>query len=123
MTGRSEPISTRNAAHYSWGEHCDGWHLVRSAGLSVIQERMPAGTSEVRHRHGAARQFFYVLAGDLTLELGGATTVVPAGHGCEVAPGIAHQVFNRSDALVDFLVISQPPAQGDRIVVATDAGR
>ena len=107
-------ISTQNAVHYRWGENCDGWHLVRAPGLSVIQERMPAGTAEVRHRHGTARQFFYVLAGELTLELDGVATTVPAGHGREVAPGIAHQVLNKSGAAVDFLVISQPPAHGDR---------
>lgn len=30
------------------------------------------------------------------------------------APGIAHQVLNRSGGVVEFLVISQPPAQADR---------
>ena len=109
-------ISTQNAVHYLWGENCEGWHLVRAAGLSVIQERMPAGTAEVRHWHRAARQFFYVLAGELTMKLDGVTMAVPAGHGCEVAPGIAHQVLNRSGGAVDFLVISEPPAQGDRVM-------
>jgi hypothetical protein len=36
-----KPISTGTAPHYAWGAKCDGWHLVRSADLSVIQERMP----------------------------------------------------------------------------------
>ena len=116
MTNPAWPVSTQNAVHYLWGEDCEGWHLVRSMGLSVIQERMPAGTAEVRHRHGTARQFFYVLAGELTLELDGVTTAVAAGSGCEVAPGVAHQVLNTSGAAVDFLVISQPPAQGDRVI-------
>ena len=116
MTNPGGLVSPQNASHYTWGEQCDGWHLVRASGLSVIQERMPAGTAEVRHRHGSARQFFYVLAGELTLEVDGVTTPVPAGHGCEVAPGVAHQVLNNSDAAVEFLVISQPPAQGDRVL-------
>lgn len=114
MTDSAGVVSTQTAVHYGWGENCEGWHLVRAAGLSVIQERMPPGAAEVRHRHGTARQFFYVLAGELTLERDGVTTTVPAGHGCEVAPGVAHQVLNKSAATVDFLVISQPPAQGDR---------
>ena len=97
-----------------WGDGCDGWHLVASEGLSVIEERMPPGAAEVRHRHRTARQFFFVLSGALTLEIEGATVVVPAGSGCEVMPGEAHQVFNRGNDAASFLVISQPPAQGDR---------
>jgi len=37
-----EPVSTRNGEHYIWGDVCDGWHLARAAGLSVIEERMPS---------------------------------------------------------------------------------
>ena len=114
MRTNPRPVSIESARHYTWGAGCDGWHLVAAEGLSVIEERMPAGTAEVRHRHGAARQFFFVLSGELTLDIGGVTVDVPAGTGCEVSPGETHQVFNRSGAVVEFLVISQPPAQGDR---------
>jgi quercetin dioxygenase-like cupin family protein len=62
---RMKPISIGTAQHYTWGGKCDGWHLVRSADLSVIQERMPPGTVKVGHRHERARQFFYVLEGAL----------------------------------------------------------
>jgi hypothetical protein len=37
--------STENAENYKWGNNCDGWHLLKSDSLSVIQERMPAGTT------------------------------------------------------------------------------
>ncbi|PKF76460.1 cupin domain-containing protein, partial [Vibrio sp. vnigr-6D03] len=33
-------ISRENAEHYVWGERCDGWHLVKSTSLSVIQEKV-----------------------------------------------------------------------------------
>ena len=36
--------SIKNAEHYQWGNACDGWHLLKSETLSVIQEKMPAGT-------------------------------------------------------------------------------
>jgi mannose-6-phosphate isomerase-like protein (cupin superfamily) len=110
----SDPISRATAEHYTWGTQCDGWHLVRTTGLSVIQERMPPGTREVRHRHARSRQFFFVLAGELTLEVAGALHVLPAGSGLEIAPGAAHQALNRSQAPVEFLVVSQPPSHGDR---------
>lgn len=108
-------ISTDTAERYTWGQGCDGWHLVRTAELSVIEERMPPGTSEVRHYHVRARQFFYVLEGELTMEVEGAVHTLRAGEGVEIAPGQAHQAFNRSGAAVRFLVTSQPPSHGDRV--------
>lgn len=112
------PTSIASAEHYSWGAQCDGWHLVRAEGLSVIQERMPPGTTEERHRHARARQFFYVLAGRLTLEVEGTRHVLDAGTGLEIVPGDAHQALNESDLQVEFLVISQPKSHGDREAAA-----
>jgi mannose-6-phosphate isomerase-like protein (cupin superfamily) len=114
MSDSPGPISTQNAPYYTWGAGCDGWHLVRSAALSVIQERMPAGAAEVRHRHAVARQFFYVLAGELSLEIDGVVVTITSGRGCEVAPGCPHQARNAGGGAVEFLVVSQPPAQADR---------
>jgi mannose-6-phosphate isomerase-like protein (cupin superfamily) len=108
-------ISISNAEHYNWGSACDGWHLVKTPGLSVIQERMPAGTAETRHTHQQSRQFFYVLAGTLTMEVDGAVTVLGAGVGLEIPPQIPHQARNESELDVEFLVISQPTTRGDRI--------
>ena len=111
----TEPIDIGRAPHYAWGERCDGWHLVRADGLSVIEERMPQGTREVRHRHARARQFFYVLRGRLAIEVEGAVHALAAGEGLEVPPGAAHEVRNDGDAPAEFLVVSQPPGQGDRV--------
>jgi uncharacterized cupin superfamily protein len=110
-----ESISAANAEHYTWGEVCDGWHLVRAAGLSVIEERMPAGSTEQRHWHQRARQFFYVLEGELTMAFDDRTVTLPLRHGIEIAPEIPHQARNSSDAETRFLVISQPPSHGDRL--------
>lgn len=108
------PISTATAEHYTWGDVCDGWHLVRATGLSVIEERMPPGAAEMRHRHAGARQLFYVLSGTLTLEVDGTEHVLEPRTGLEVLPGLAHQALNRGGRPVEFLVISQPPSHGDR---------
>jgi quercetin dioxygenase-like cupin family protein len=108
------PVSTENAEHYMWREVCDGWHLVSDANLSVIEERMPPGSQEQRHSHARARQFFYVLQGELTMELAGRRHSLTAGVGLEIAPGEPHQAMNKSEGEVRFLVISQPASQGDR---------
>lgn len=114
-----KPVSAANAEHYLWGHNCDGWHLLRLPELSIIEENMPAGTAEKHHHHVRARQFFYVLAGELTMEIKREEFVLRAGEGIEIAPGQAHQAINRSAAATRFLVISQPPAHGDREEQAT----
>ena len=103
-------VSKATADHYTWGGDCDGWHLVRAPGLS-----MPPDRAEVRHHHTRARQFFFVLVGRLTIEAGGVIHDVSAGEGLEMPPLVPHQAINRSSADVEFLVISEPPAQGDRV--------
>jgi mannose-6-phosphate isomerase-like protein (cupin superfamily) len=112
-------VSTAGAEHYTWGgpagTDCDGWHLVRTPELSVIEEAMPPGTSETRHHHTRARQFFYVIEGELTLEIERTHVVLRAGKGAEIAPGEAHQAINRSGSVTRFLVTSQPPSHGDRV--------
>ena len=107
-------ISKATAEHYVWGDHCDGWHLVKNAQLSVIQERMPAGTAEVRHFHHHAQQFFYVLAGEAVMEVDGRLMTLTAGEGIWIPAGTAHQMKNASGDEVHFLVVSQPPSHGDR---------
>jgi len=115
------PIHAAAAPHYTWGGACDGWRLVESPDLSVIQERMPPGTSEVRHRHRRARQFFYVLRGRLAVECANLSHVVGPDAGLEIPPLAAHRVFNDSGEVVEFLVVSQPPSQGDREPVDEEA--
>lgn len=110
-------VSSANAEHYTWGQQCDGWHLARTAELSVIQERMPPTAFEVRHRHIHTRQFFFVLSGTLTIEIAGTVVTLAPLQGLEIVPGEVHQVFNRSAEDVVFLVVSQPSSHGDRVIV------
>ena len=68
-----------SAEHYRWGDVCDGWRLLERPDLSVIQERISPGAGEVRHFHTRARQLFFVLHGELQLELNGEVFGVAAG--------------------------------------------
>ena len=107
-------IGVTNAEHYSWGHGCDGWHLVNTPGLSIIQERIPPGEGETRHRHRHARQFFFVLSGQARFELGDTTLELGPNDGVEVAPGTPHRILNPGSTELSFLVISQPHSHGDR---------
>jgi mannose-6-phosphate isomerase-like protein (cupin superfamily) len=108
-------VNRDNAEHYRWGMDSDGWHLVKDADLSVIEECMPPGAAEVRHHHERAQQFFYILSGEVLMEVEGETMLLGAGHGIRIMPGVRHQVRNPSTGEVRFLVVSQPPSHGDRI--------
>ena len=108
-------VSRENAEHYRWGKDCDAWYLVNDDALSVIEELMPPGAAEIRHRHQRAQQFFFILTGEVLMEIEGETTLVPAGSGIRVLPGARHQIRNPSSRPVRLLVISHPPSHGDRM--------
>jgi mannose-6-phosphate isomerase-like protein (cupin superfamily) len=108
----------KTARHYSWGDGCDGWYLLESAEMTIIQERMPAGTAEKKHRHAKSRQFFYVLSGIATMVHDGVTTTLNPRDGLEIAPGVAHQISNRETIPLEITVTSQPPSHGDRVDLA-----
>ena len=109
------PISATNAEHYTWGDACDAWYLVRTPTLNIIEELMPPGTSETPHHHTQAHQFFYVLAGELTLTVDDEAHTLNPHQGLEILPDQIHQAINRSSAAVRFLVTSYPPSHNDRI--------
>ena len=109
-----KPISKDNAEHYTWGGNCDGWFLLKSDDVHVIQERMPAGAAEIAHFHRKARQLFYVLRGELTMKFDSAATKIAAGQSLVIEPTTVHQAVNESGEDVEFLVVSCPPSHGDR---------
>lgn len=126
-------VSTLNADHYYWGDGADGWHLVKSRALSVIQERLPVGGGEVLHKHHQAEQFFYVLLGCLSINvftdenLGGQqagaaqqTIELLAGEGVHIPAGVYHQISNTGEQDVHFLVVSTPPSHGDKQLPASE---
>lgn len=114
MSAQISAASALNSEHYVWGEGCDGWHLLKHADLSVIQERVPPGSGETRHFHSRARQFFFIIRGSATLEFSGQSVTFSAGEGVHVPPGVEHRFVNQSTEDVVFLVISSPSTRGDR---------
>lgn len=111
------PVSADDTNHYAWGEICDGWHLLQRDDLSVIQERVPPGGTEVMHYHQTARQFFFILEGQGTMVFGDQHVSLKAKQGLEIPPAVPHQFRNDTEDDVHFLVISMPASHGDRIEV------
>jgi mannose-6-phosphate isomerase-like protein (cupin superfamily) len=113
-------ININNAEHYTWGEDCDGWHLLKRDDLSIIQERVPPGRFEIKHLHTKARQFFYILSGEATMISGNQSVHLRASEAIEILPGAVHQFRNDSNEDVVFLVISSPKSHGDRENIIED---
>jgi len=115
--------SKQVAEHYIWGVGCDGWRLADEPDRSIIHERMPPGTQEMRHYHERAKQYFFVLSGTAVIEINGVDIHLSAHEGVSVSPGTPHCIRNDSQADTEFLVISQPNTKGDRIRVEAIAPR
>ncbi|MEH6306233.1 cupin domain-containing protein [Olivibacter sp. CPCC 100613] len=104
-----------NSQHYRWGHNCDGWHLVESDALSIIQEIMPPDRSEKLHYHEYAQQFFYILKGTASFEIDGEIFEVTENTGFHVFPKQKHRILNKTNSQLEFIVTSQPKSHEDRI--------
>jgi mannose-6-phosphate isomerase-like protein (cupin superfamily) len=110
-------LNLQTAEHYTWGDNCDGWHLVKSPSLSVIRERMPGGSAEKRHYHSRAQQLFYILSGTAQFEVAGEIFLLNDGESLHIMPREKHRIMNKGEADLHFLVISEPHSDGDRIEI------
>ena len=110
-------VNTKNSRHYLWGNKSEGWHLLESEELSVIEEQVPPSEKERRHFHQHAQQFFYVLSGVAQISVNDMVHEILPGNGIHVPAGVPHQLVNKGRDNLRFLVVSQPKSHGDRIDV------
>lgn len=115
------PISTTNAVEYSWGDRCKAWFLLKNPKLTVIEEEMPPGTSELLHFHHQAQQLFYTLDGEAIIDIGAESVDLKPAQSIHVAPGVPHRIRNAGAGILRFLVISEPESHGDKELVIVPA--
>lgn len=111
------PISTQNAPHFIWGNQCecDGWWLKNTGKFTVISESMPPNSTEKKHYHNITEQFFYCLSGELSIQVGKQEYTLLEHDGLGIAAAQEHKVHNKSNKIVQFLVISSPNLHEDRV--------
>lgn len=80
-------IKAGNNNHYLWG---NGWRLLDSENVSIIQEIVPPQRSEIKHFHTNAGQFFYILSGKAAMIFEGKKIVLNKGEGLEIPPPECH---------------------------------
>jgi mannose-6-phosphate isomerase-like protein (cupin superfamily) len=88
--------------------------MVTKADLNVQLERMPLATYDLLHVHDNTRQFYFILEGKATIDVGANVIELEAGSGIEIAPGTPHQMRNDSTQDLEFLVVSSGPPRRDR---------
>ena len=110
-------INTLTSPKYSWGENCESFVLLNTKSLSVKNEIMPHGTEEKLHYHNDAQQFFYILKGVATFYMEGETVTVNVSEGIHVKAKQKHYISNLSLNPLEFLVISEPSTNEDRITL------
>jgi mannose-6-phosphate isomerase-like protein (cupin superfamily) len=110
-------IDAKSALHYTWGNNCDSWKLVDDKTISVKLEKMPANSSEKTHFHFGSQQFFYVLKGIASFDVENEKYRVKESEGIQIFPKEKHKIYNESNAEIEFLVISNPPADNDRVEI------
>lgn len=108
-------IDKQKATHYTWGENCDSWVLADTKGLSIKHEKMPKDTKEKLHFHSKATQFFFVLKGAATFYQDNKKEIIGPQQGLLVQPRTQHYIANETTEPIEFLVISQPGTDNDRI--------
>jgi mannose-6-phosphate isomerase-like protein (cupin superfamily) len=110
-------IDKQTAEHYTWGNNCDSWVLANTEGLSMKQESMPPDTKEQLHFHNHAQQFFFILKGSATFYVEVERIIVPEQKGLLINPKTKHFIANETLEQLEFLVISQPSTNKDRITI------
>jgi mannose-6-phosphate isomerase-like protein (cupin superfamily) len=110
-------IDKQIAEHYTWGNNCDSWILANTEELSIKQESMPPDTKEQLHFHNYAQQFFFILKGSATFYIEDEKIIVLEQKGLLINPKTKHFIANETHEQLDFLVISQPSTNKDRITI------
>jgi mannose-6-phosphate isomerase-like protein (cupin superfamily) len=112
--------NTQIAEHFNWGADCDGWFLVNNANISILQEKMPPGTTEKKHYHKKSWQFFYILSGTALMEIDNKQHQLNTGDGIQIPAQAPHKITNHAKEDLVFLVISSPNHKSDRVNIEND---
>ena len=76
---------------------------------------MPPDTTEVKHYHQKAQQFFFILKGEAEFEIDNKIVKVSSGEGLQIEAGRSHKIMNNTEVDLEFILCSQPSATNDRI--------
>jgi uncharacterized cupin superfamily protein len=75
---------------------------------AIFHQTLPPRSGPPLHRHSREDEWFYVLDGEITVEIDGERTVLREGGSAFAPRGTAHTIHNFGDASAHLLVIVTP---------------
>lgn len=106
----AEKRTTKHYGHYNIINSTSTWAL----SLAVLEPRR----SMSRHIHLVRQELAYVRCGVLSMGLGDEVHRVEAGQSIYSPRGIAHQVANDEDEVLEIIELVMPPRWDDKVVLS-----
>jgi len=76
--------------------------------VAFFQEIVPSLSGPPLHRHSYEDEWFYVLTGEITIEVHGELSVLSPGNSAFAPRGTAHTIQNFDDSPAEMLVMTTP---------------
>jgi|GEM_PF-113972 len=108
-------ITKQNTKQYKWGDKSNGWYFLESPHLHIIEALMLPNAAETKYYHNTSEQFFYIIKGIATFEIGNEIHKIQAREAIYILPEVKHQIKNLTNKNLEFIVISQPAILNYRI--------
>lgn len=109
--------NTSNTPKAEWAPGCFSWHFVEHNDVSIKMEEICPGGSSDAHFHSRSLQFFFILEGEATIDLGKALFELKKHEGIEVPLTQKHRIINSGEENLVFLLLSSPAVQKQDIQV------
>jgi len=74
--------------------------FIESSEVSIIQERMPSNTFEIRHMPQQVATILLYISGEATMEVNGEIQNLQINQGIEIPPQTLHQMKMRIDRML-----------------------
>lgn len=115
-----KPVTNQcNAETYPWGLGGNAFVLHQGQTLVVKLETLAPRAGETLHLHQHAEQVFFVLSGYARFWVEDKNFILSPQDCISVFPGQKHQIENQGETVLEFLVISAPNTNNDRINCAS----
>lgn len=109
--------SRRNTTRVEWSPGCFSWSLMDNKKASIKMEEINPGGRSDSHFHTQSVQFFFVLEGQAAFKVGNAQHELKKHEGIEIPLKASHQILNKGETHLLFLLVSIPPVQEDDVRV------
>jgi mannose-6-phosphate isomerase-like protein (cupin superfamily) len=115
--GRFDMLKNKSASNMvEWAPKHFSWTLVDQDDLTVKLEEIPVEGNSDLHFHQRAFQFFFILEGKAGMHLREKNYSLEKHDGIKIPLNVKHQIVNKGETKLFFLLISCPKVQPEDIL-------